>query len=68
MIVDHIFPYRIQDYVRYRYVKEWHFRILPEPAFRALERLFGWHLCLTGVYRGSEDGADAPGPAAEVRS
>jgi hypothetical protein len=23
MFVDNIFPYRIQDYVQYRYVKEW---------------------------------------------
>jgi hypothetical protein len=47
MFVDHIFPYRIQDYVRYRYVKEWRFRMLPKPVFRALERRFGWHLCVT---------------------
>jgi len=24
--VDHIFPYRIPDYVKYRYVREWYFR------------------------------------------
>jgi 2-polyprenyl-3-methyl-5-hydroxy-6-metoxy-1,4-benzoquinol methylase len=44
---EHIFPYRIQDYVRYRYTKEWYFRWLPEPLFHALERMFGWHLCVT---------------------
>jgi 2-polyprenyl-3-methyl-5-hydroxy-6-metoxy-1,4-benzoquinol methylase len=47
--VDHIFPYRIPDYVQYRYVKVWYFRWLPEAVFRALERRFGWHLCMTGV-------------------
>lgn len=47
MFVDHIFPYRIRDYVQYRYEKEWQFRILPRPVFRALERRFGWHLCVT---------------------
>jgi 2-polyprenyl-3-methyl-5-hydroxy-6-metoxy-1,4-benzoquinol methylase len=47
MFVDHIFPYRISDYVEYRYVKHWYFRILPKPVFRALERRFGWHLCVT---------------------
>jgi 2-polyprenyl-3-methyl-5-hydroxy-6-metoxy-1,4-benzoquinol methylase len=44
---EHIFPYHIPDYVQYRYVKEWYFRWMPQPLFRALERRFGWHLCLT---------------------
>jgi 2-polyprenyl-3-methyl-5-hydroxy-6-metoxy-1,4-benzoquinol methylase len=44
---EHIFPYRIHDYVQYRYTKEWYFRWLPEPLFHALERMFGWHLCVT---------------------
>ncbi|MDQ3799085.1 MAG: class I SAM-dependent methyltransferase [Acidobacteriota bacterium] len=47
VFVDHIFPYRIPDYVKYEYVKEWYFRYLPENVFRALERKFGWHLCVT---------------------
>src|SRR6516165_5712814 len=46
--VEHIFPYRIPDYVQYRYTKEWYFRWMPQPMFRALERRFGWHLLLTG--------------------
>jgi len=45
--VEHIFPYRISDYVQYRYVKEPYFRWMPEPLFRSLERRFGWHLLLT---------------------
>lgn len=45
--VEHIFPYYIPQYVQYRYVKEWYFRWMPQPLFRALERRFGWHLCLT---------------------
>lgn len=44
---DHIFPYRIADYVNYRYVKEWHFRVMPNWLFHRLERVLGWHLCLT---------------------
>ena len=44
---EHIFPYRIADYVKYRYVKEWYFRGMPRPLFRLLERRFGWHLLLT---------------------
>jgi len=47
MWVDHIFPYRIPDYVQYRYVKVWYFRYLPPRVFRWLERRFGWHLCVT---------------------
>ena len=44
---EHIFPYRIKDYVKYEYVKEWYWRILPEKLFRKLEKTFGWHLCVT---------------------
>jgi ubiquinone/menaquinone biosynthesis C-methylase UbiE len=45
--VDHIFPYRIQDYVQRRYVKVWYFRWMPHRLFRALEKKLGWHLCIT---------------------
>jgi 2-polyprenyl-3-methyl-5-hydroxy-6-metoxy-1,4-benzoquinol methylase len=45
--VDHIFPYRIQEYVQYRYKMVWYFRWMPKALFRALEHAFGWHLCLT---------------------
>ena len=45
--VDHVFPYRIRDYVEYRYVKEPYFRWMPDPLFRAFERRFGWHLLVT---------------------
>jgi len=36
--VEHIFPWRIADYVEYRYVKAWPFRWLPD-----------WHLCVTAT-------------------
>jgi 2-polyprenyl-3-methyl-5-hydroxy-6-metoxy-1,4-benzoquinol methylase len=45
--VDHIFPYSIPEYKQYRYRKVWYFRWMPKFLFRALERAFGWHLCLT---------------------
>lgn len=45
--VDHIFPYRIADYVEYRYRKVWYFRWMPARVFRVLEKHCGWHLCLT---------------------
>jgi 2-polyprenyl-3-methyl-5-hydroxy-6-metoxy-1,4-benzoquinol methylase len=47
VFVDHIFPYRIQEYVKYEYVKDWPWSWTPSPVFRALERRLGWHLCLT---------------------
>jgi 2-polyprenyl-3-methyl-5-hydroxy-6-metoxy-1,4-benzoquinol methylase len=47
MFVDHIFPWKISEYVNYRYQKVWYFRILPDALFRALERRLGWHLCAT---------------------
>ncbi len=40
---EHIFPYRIDKYVQYEYEKVWYFRWIPEPLFRRLERLAGWH-------------------------
>lgn len=52
MFVDHIFPWRIEDYVQYRYVKVWYFRWIPERLFRSLERALGWHLCVTAIYEG----------------
>ncbi|MDQ3061309.1 MAG: class I SAM-dependent methyltransferase [Acidobacteriota bacterium] len=45
--VEHIFPYRIPEYVKYEYVKERYWRMLPENVFRRLEKTFGWHLCVT---------------------
>ena len=54
MSVDHIFPYRVKDYVQYRYVKAFPFNVLPEPVTRAIERQLGWHLCATaGVAPGA---------------
>jgi len=49
MFVDHIFPWRIADYIQYRYQRTWYFAMIPRPAFRWLERHFGWHLCVTAV-------------------
>lgn len=49
--VEHIFPYRISDYVQYRYEKVWYFRHLPAPVFRWLEGRIGWHLCVTAEAR-----------------
>ncbi len=47
IFVDHIFPYQIPKYVKYEYEMEWYWKMLPKSVFRALEKKFGWHLCLT---------------------
>ena len=47
IFVDHIFPYRVKDYVQYRYVREWYFRWMPGGMYRGLERRLGWHVCVT---------------------
>jgi 2-polyprenyl-3-methyl-5-hydroxy-6-metoxy-1,4-benzoquinol methylase len=49
--VDHIFPYRISEYTKYRYVKVWYFRWIPQTMFRLLERHFGWHLCVSAAMK-----------------
>lgn len=46
--VEHIFPYRIAEYVKYRYVKEWYLQWMPQGMFRGMERRIGWHLLLSG--------------------
>jgi ubiquinone/menaquinone biosynthesis C-methylase UbiE len=47
ILVEHIFPYRIPEYVKYQYVKAWPWSWTPHGAFRWMERHVGWHLCLT---------------------
>jgi 2-polyprenyl-3-methyl-5-hydroxy-6-metoxy-1,4-benzoquinol methylase len=47
LFVDHIFPYRIPEYVKYEYVKSWPWNWTPQPVFRWMEHNWGWHLCLT---------------------
>lgn len=49
--VNHIFPYRISDYVHYKYTKACYFKWMPLKLFRFLEKKLGWHLCVTAVKR-----------------
>jgi SAM-dependent methyltransferase len=46
---DHIFPYKIEDYIKHRYTKVWYWRYLPDSWFHGLERRWGWHLCVTAT-------------------
>lgn len=45
----HIFPYVVEDYVKYRYTKQPWFEALPPDMFAALERHLGWHLLITAT-------------------
>ncbi len=45
--VDHIFPYKVSEYIKYKYNKVWYFKYLPNFLFRILEKNFGWHLLIT---------------------
>lgn len=47
MRVEHIFPYKVKDYIKYKYIYKWYWRILPRRVFRWLEQRFGWHLLIT---------------------
>ena len=47
MKVDHIFPYKISEYVQYRYKKVWYFRWIPAQVYHWIEQNWGWHLCVT---------------------
>ena len=49
---EHIFPYRIKEYRKYKYMREWYFRYLPKFVFQWLENRIGWHLCVTARFRG----------------
>ena len=39
----HIFPWKIDKYVKYEYEKVWYFRWMPAAMFAFLERHLGWH-------------------------
>ena len=46
---DHIFPYVVQDYKEYKYVREPWFQEMPPKMFSILEKNFGWHLLIDAV-------------------
>ena len=44
---DFIFPWNIEHYVKYQYVKQPWFEAMPAELFRIMERALGWHLLIT---------------------
>jgi ubiquinone/menaquinone biosynthesis C-methylase UbiE len=43
----HIFPYIVEEYKNYNYVRESWFQTMPQEVFQALEKKLGWHLLVT---------------------
>jgi len=46
---DHIFPYKVEKYLRYEYEKEDWFEAMPPKMFSDLEKRLGWHLLVTAT-------------------
>lgn len=44
---DFIFPWNIEHYVKYEYVKQPWFEAMPPELFKILEKALGWHLMIT---------------------
>ena len=44
---DHIFPYIVEKYVKYKYEFQPWFAAMPREMFHALEKAFGWHMLVT---------------------
>jgi ubiquinone/menaquinone biosynthesis C-methylase UbiE len=48
----HIFPYKVEEYKKYKYIKEDWFDHMPPSVFNALENKLGWHLLISAkAYR-----------------
>ena len=44
---DFIFPWKIENYVKYEYIKQPWFEAMPPELFKIMERALGWHLLIT---------------------
>lgn len=48
---DHVFPYVVEEYKKYNYVRESWFQAMPQEVFTALEKQLGWHLLITSTLK-----------------
>jgi len=46
ILQTHIFPYKIDEYKEYKYIKEEYLECMSEELFKCLEKNLGWHLCI----------------------
>ena len=44
---DHVFPYVVEEYRNYNYVREPWFQAMPAEVFAALEKQLGWHMMMS---------------------
>jgi len=49
MTVEHIFPYKVDEYIKHKYAKAFPWNIMPRWFFEWLEHRIGWHLCITAT-------------------
>ena len=47
---DHIFPYQIDKYRQYVYVKKFPWNIIPIRMFHFIESVLGWHCLIQATY------------------
>ena len=43
---SHIFPYQVEPYKNYKYIKQPWFEAMTSEVFEVLEKNFGWHLLI----------------------
>lgn len=46
---DHVFPYVVEEYKKYNYVRESWFQNMPQEVFSAIEKELGWHLLVNAA-------------------
>jgi len=49
---EHIFPYIIEKYKNYEYIKQPWFEAMPPEMFRVLEKKLGWHTLIVAKLSG----------------
>lgn len=52
---DHIFPYKIEQYKQYLYVKKFPWNLMPASLFHWFEKKLGWHYLIKAKYEGHRD-------------
>lgn len=55
MWVDHIFPYRVEDYRNHEWVLAFPWRFVPHALFQRISRLVGWHLLIVAKPKETDD-------------
>lgn len=49
---DHVFPYVVEEYKKYNYVREPWFEAMTPEVFNAIEKQLGWHMLITSKLSG----------------